>query len=122
MSLLDEYIEITGGCVMLDKRTVPDGLGGYSIQYVEGAEFDAAITLDTSIQARTAEKQGVTALYTVTTAKAMNLQYHDIFKRKSDNKIFRVTSDGDDKLTPPSATLDMRQVSAEEYTLPSQSE
>jgi hypothetical protein len=49
----------------------------------------------------------------------MNLQYHDIFKRKSDNKIFRVTSDGDDKHTPPSATLDMRQVSAEEYTLPS---
>ena len=122
MSLLDEYIEITGGCVMLDKRTVSDGIGGYAAQYVEGVEFDAAITLDTSIQARTAEKQGVTALYTVTTSKAMNLQYHDIFKRKSDNKIFRVTSDGDDKLTPPSATLDMRQVNAEEYTLPSQSE
>lgn len=122
MSLLDEYIEITGGCVMLDKRTVSDGIGGYTAQYVEGVEFDAAITLDTSIQARTAEKQGVTALYTVTTSKAMNLQYHDIFKRKSDNKIFRVTSDGDDKQTPPSATLDMRQVSAEEYTLPSQNE
>lgn len=104
---------------MLDKRTVSDGLGGYISTYTEGAEFDAAITLDTSMQARTAEKQGVTALYTVTTSKAMNLQYHDIFKRKSDNKIFRVTSDGDDKHTPPSATLDMRQVSAEEYTLPS---
>lgn len=104
---------------MLDKRTVSDGLGGYISIYTEGAEFDAAITLDTSMQARTAEKQGVTALYTVTTSKAMNLQYHDIFKRKSDNKIFRVTSDGDDKHTPPSATLDMRQVSAEEYTLPS---
>lgn len=119
MSLLDEYMSMTGGCVLLDKRTVSDGLGGYITIYIEGAEFDAAITLDTSMQARTAEKQGVTALYTVTTSKAMNLQYHDIFKRKSDNKIFRVTSDGDDKHTPPSATLDMRQVSAEEYTLPS---
>lgn len=119
MSLLDEYMSMTGGCVLLDKRTVSDGLGGYTVTYTEGAEFDAAITLDTSMQARTAEKQGVTALYTVTTSKAMNLQYHDIFKRKSDNKIFRVTSDGDDKHTPPSATLDMRQVSAEEYTLPS---
>ncbi len=119
MSLLDEYMSMTGGCVLLDKHTVSDGLGGYTSTYIEGAEFDAAITLDTSMQARTAEKQGVTALYTVTTSKAMNLQYHDIFKRKSDNKIFRVTSDGDDKHTPPSATLDMRQVSAEEYTLPS---
>lgn len=118
MSLIDEYIEMTGGCVMLDKQTVSDGYGGYSIQYVEGAEFDAAITLDTSIQAKIAEQQGVTGLYTVTTSKSLNLQYHDVFKRKSDNKIFRVTSDGDDKHTPNSSSLDMRQVSAEEYTLP----
>lgn len=122
MSLIDEYMEMSGGCVMLDKRTVSDGIGGYKITYVEGAEFSAAITLDTSIQARVAEKQGVTALYTVTTSRAMNLQYHDIFRRKSDSKVFRVTSDGDDKLTPPSATLDMRQVSAEEYELPTNNE
>lgn len=122
MSLIDEYMEMSGGCVMLDKRTVSDGIGGYKITYVEGAEFSAAITLDTSIQARVAEKQGVTALYTVTTSRALNLQYHDIFRRKSDNKVFRVTSDGDDKLTPPSATLDMRQVSAEEYELPTNNE
>lgn len=122
MSLIDEYMEMSGGCVMLDKRTVSDGIGGYKITYVEGAEFSAAITLDTSIQARVAEKQGVTALYTVTTSRVLNLQYHDIFRRKSDNKVFRVTSDGDDKLTPPSATLDMRQVSAEEYELPTNNE
>lgn len=118
MSLLDEFMQETGKCYILDKRTTSDGIGGYTTTYVEGAEFDAAITLDTSIQARTAEKQGVTALYTVTTKKAMNLQYHDIFRRSSDGKIFRVTSDGDDKKTPSSASLDMRQVSAEEYTLP----
>ena len=120
MSLLDEFMQETGKCIILDKRTVSDGLGGYTTSYVEGAEFDAAITLDTSIQARKKEKQGVTALYTVTTKKAMNLQYHDIFKRTSDNKIFRVTSDGDDKKTPASATIDMRQVSAEEFTLPTE--
>lgn len=119
MGLVEEFM---ANCVMLDKRTVSDGIGGYKITYVEGAEFSAAITLDTSIQARAAEKQGVTALYTVTTSRALNLQYHDIFRRKSDNKVFRVTSDGDDKLTPPSATLDMRQVSAEEYELPTNNE
>lgn len=116
MSLLDEYME---NCVMIDKTTVSDGRGGFDYAFVEGAEFQAAITLDNSIQAKIAEQQGVTGIYSVTTQKSINLQYHDIFRRSSDSKVFRVTSDGDDKKTPPSATLNMRQVSAEEYTLPS---
>ena len=114
MSLLSEAME---NCIMLDKRTTADGYGGYITSWVEGAEFQAAIVLDTSMQARTAEKQGVTALYTITTNKIMNLQYHDVFKRSSDGKIFRVTSDGDDKKTPSSASINMRQVSAEEWVL-----
>ena len=116
MSLLDDYME---NCVMIDKTTVSDGRGGFDYAFVEGAEFQAAITLDNSIQAKIAEQQGVTGVYKVTTTKSINLQYHDIFKRSSDSKVFRVTSDGDDKKTPVSATLNMRQVSAEEYTLPS---
>lgn len=115
MSLLDEFME---SCVLLDKTTTSDGYGGIITTWKTGADFNAAIVLDTSIEARTAAVQGVTALYTVTTSKSVNLQYHDVFQRKSDLKVFRVTSDGDDKKTPGSATLDMRQVSAEEYTLP----
>ena len=102
---------------MLDKTTTSDGYGGYIIDWKEGADFQAAIVLDSSIQARIAEQQGVTALYTITTKKNINLQYHDVFKRVEDGKIFRVTSDGDDKHTPKSASLDMRQVSAEEWNL-----
>lgn len=116
MSLLSEAME---KCIFLDKQHVPDGYGGYIERYVDGAEFEAAIVLNNSMQARIAQQDGVTALYTVTTSRALNLQYHDVFKRKGDGKIFRVTSDGDDKLTPQSATLDMRQVSAEEFKLPS---
>ena len=114
MSLLQEAMET---CVMVDKRTVSDGYGGYTQQYVESAEFLAAIVFDTSLEARRAEKEGVSSLYTVTTSRALTLAYHDIFKRVRDGKIFRVTSDGDDKFTPQSATLDMRQVTAEEYLL-----
>ena len=114
MSLLSDAME---DCIMLDKKTVEDGYGGYESQYEEGAKFKAAIVLDTSMQARIAEQQGVKALYTITTEKAMNLQYHDVFKRNRDGKIFRVTSDGDDKRTPASATLNMRQVSGEEWVL-----
>lgn len=115
MSLLTDAFE---PFVMLDKTTAPDGYGGFISTWAEGAEFPAAATFDTSIEARVAGVQGVTSLYTITTTKAVNLQYHDVLKRLSDNKVFRVTSDGDDKKTPASATLNMRQVTAEEWSLP----
>lgn len=118
MSLLSDAME---KCTLIDKRTVSDGYGGYITIWEDGAEFDAAITFDTSIEARTAEKAGVTSLYTVTTSRAMTLQYHDVFRRSRDKKIFRVTSDGDDKFTPKSATLDMRQVTAEEWAITGES-
>ena len=114
MSLLTEALEM---CVFLNKSVVDDGYGSYITTWTYGAEFKAAITFDTSMEARTADKQGVTSLYTVTTDKAMNLQYHDVFKRVSDGKVFRVTSDGDDKFTPKGASLNMRQVTAEEWVL-----
>jgi hypothetical protein len=114
MSLLDEAME---KCILLDKVTEADGMGGYIITYKDGAEFQAAITFDTSMQARIADKQGVTSLYTVTTSKALNLEYHDVFRRDRDNKVFRVTSDGSDNKTPASASLNMRQVNAEEWSV-----
>lgn len=114
LSLLSEAME---KCIMIDKITTDDGVGGYDVIYQEGAEFDAAIVFNTSMEARRAEASGVSSLYTVTTGKALTLEYHDIFKRIRDGKVFRVTSDGDDVFTPASATLDMRQVTAEEWKL-----
>lgn len=115
MSLLSEAME---KCIILNKQTVADGYGGYITTWADGAEFDAAIVFDTSMQARIAEKQGVKSLYTITTEKSLTLEYHDVFRRVRDSKIFRVTSDGDDKYTPASASLNMRQVTAEEWSLP----
>lgn len=105
-------------CVMINKQTVSDGYGGVTTLWTDGAEFMSAIRLDSSMQARIAEKQGVTSLYTIITKKNITLEYHDVIRRLSDGKIFRVTSDGDDKHTPETAALDMREVSAEEWELP----
>lgn len=116
MSLLDE---MKTACVMLDKRRIPDGEGGFTTTWSEGAKFIAAIAFNSSIEARAAEKQGVTSLYTVLTDKNAKLEYHDVFKRLYDGKIFRVTSDGDDKLTPERASFQMSQVTAEEWELTS---
>lgn len=113
MSLLSDAME---SCTRLNKSVVDDGYGGETITWTPGASFMAAIVFDSSIEARVAEAQGVTSLYTVTISRGKMLEYHDVFKRDSDGKIFRVTSDGDDKFTPRSAGLDMRQVTAEEFT------
>lgn len=116
MSLLSQAMT---DCVMILKSSRPDGYGGYVTRYTEDTvTFKAAITFDNSLQARVAGVQGVTSLYTVTTGREKVLMYHDIIKRLSDGKILRITSDGDDKATPPSSSLNMRQVTAEEYTLP----
>lgn len=115
MSLLTDAFE---SCTMLHKTTQLDGYGSEITSWVDGAAFQAAITFDSSMQARVAQSQGVKSLYTVTTKKNKVLEYHEVFRRESDGKIFRVTSDGDDKATPDSATLNMRQVTAEEWEIP----
>jgi len=114
MSLIDTMME---DCVMLDRRTVPDGLGGFTYEWTEGASFQAAVIKDSSLAARVAEKQGVTELYTVTVTKGLPLQFHDVFRRSSDGKTFRVTSNIKDSETPNVASFQIGQVSAEGWEL-----
>jgi len=115
MSLITEAMT---QCTMLDKRTAPDGQGGYIQTWVDGAVFDAAIIKDSSMQARMAEKQGVTEVYTVTVSKGLPLDYHDVFRRESDGAIFRVTSNITDSETPERASFQIGQVTAERWVLP----
>ena len=104
-------------CVMLDKTTVPDGLGGFVYDWQTGAQFEAAIVKDSTMQAKIAEKDGVTEVYTVTVARNTPLQYHDVFKRLSDNAVYRVTSEIADSQTPSVASFQFGQVSAERWEL-----
>ena len=114
MSLLTQAME---DVVLMEKKREPDGEGGFITDWVESVVFQAAITFDTSMESRIGEKQGVSSRYTVTTSKAAKLDYHDVIKRLSDGKIFRITSDGDDKQTPKSASFQFLQVTAEEWVL-----
>lgn len=114
MSLIDDF---KVPCTLLEKRRVPDGEGGWTVAWADGPSFEAAIVLDNSMSARTAFKQGVTAVYTVTADRSTPLDFHDVFRRDSDGKVFRVTSDSDDDHTPDVATFQFLQVSAEEWSL-----
>ena len=117
MSLVGLMNDFAESCTLLEKTRVPDGEGGWETRWTDGMSFVAAITYDTTIQARVAESEGMKATYTVTTDKATQLDFHDVFRRERDGQVFRVTSQGDDKRTPTSATFQVSQVSAEEWTL-----
>lgn len=114
MSLLEEMTE---KFVIMDKHTTSDGEGGFNVTWSDGAVIDAVATRDSSMRARLAEQQGVSSVWTITTSKAVNLEFHTVLKRVRDGKILRVTTEGGENKTPNSATLNMNQVAGEEWKL-----
>lgn len=115
MSLLQDAMV---DCVFLNKSKEPDGAGGFITSWTEGAVFKAAISTNSSTEAQIAEAQGLKRIYSVITNKNAMLEHNDVFKRMSDDVIFRVKADGEDIVTPRSATLNMSQVTAERWELP----
>lgn len=114
MSLLDSAFE---KFTVINKSVVDDGYGGTAVAWADGAMFDGAIVFDASTQMKIAQAMGVTAAYTLTVRKNILLDYHTVIRRERDKKIFRLTSNSDDKKTPENAGLNMRQYSAEEWAL-----
>lgn len=114
MSLLEQAYE---DYTLLDKVRTADGYGGFTTAWTESATIKGAMVFNSSIEGRKAEAMGVSSVYTLTTKKNVVLEYHDVIRRERDQKIFRVTSDGDDLYTPKSAGLNMRQVTCEEWDL-----
>ena len=114
MSLINQAMETSH---IMDKTTGPDGYGGVKTVYRAGAEIDVAYSFNTSTEARVAAQQGTNNRFTLFTKRNIILRFPDIVKRDSDGKFFRVTSDGDDNKTPPTAGLDLRAVEAEEIKI-----
>ena len=100
MSLLDDFAR---PCVLLDKSRVPDGESGYITTWAEGAEFYNYQALDTSMEARRAEKEGVTSVYSALVNKAVPIEYGDYFRDKTTGDTYRVTSNPEERSAPKSA-------------------
>lgn len=98
----------------VEKKLIPDGLGGYEEKYVEGIEFKGDISFQTSLETKLAEQQGVKSIYTVTTSKNIPLKYNDVIKRK--NEYYRITSEANSSPGGISE-LDISQYTAELFTL-----
>ena len=100
------------------KKSEPDGSGGDNTVWKDGEPLRAAIIRDTSTEARIGEAAGTVETYTVTVSRSVHLKYHDVIKRLSDGKTFRITSDNAEKKTPICTALDIAQSTAEAWRLP----
>jgi hypothetical protein len=105
-------------CQILNHIRKDDDFGGYTDTWEGGARFKAAIAKDSSPEQLVAEKQGISESFTVVVDKAFSLDYHDVFKRLSDNSIFRVTSRTTDSTAHPASTVKIAKVTAERWVLP----
>lgn len=115
MSLLTQMME---NCRILNHVRTDDDYGGYSDTWTEGATFKAAIAKVASPEQLVAEQQGVAEAFTVVVNDSITLDYHDVFKRVSDNAIFRVTSRTQDSTAHPASTVKIAKVTAERWVLP----
>ena len=115
MSLLDDFAR---SCVLLEKTRKPDGEGGYTVEWTDGAEFTNYQALDTSMEARRAEKEGVTSLYSALVKKAVPIEYNDYFRDTSTGETYRVTSNPEEKQAPKSASFALKYFTAERKVPP----
>ena len=76
MSLLDDF---SSPCVLMEKKRVPGDEGGWATLWEEGVEFVNYPYLDTSMEARRADKEGVTSTYSVKVDRDFPLEYNDYF-------------------------------------------
>ena len=114
MSLLEDFGK---ACVLMEKKRVADGAGGYITTWEEGAEFTNHQALDTSMEARRAEKEGVTSLYSALVDKDFPIEYNDVFKDVETGQTYRVTSNPEEKVAPRSSTLPLKYFTAERWVL-----
>lgn len=105
MNLLDDFGR---KCILLEKKREADGEGGYLTVWTDGAEFVNYLALDSSMQARIAEKEGVTSLYSALVSKSVPLEYGDFFRDAGNGLTYRVTSNPTEKEAPQSAGTTIR--------------
>lgn len=111
MALFDEAF--LGTFLFQVKQIVPNGMGGFDDVYADGEEFKGSLVMDTSTEARTAEKLGVTSLYTLTVPVDVPLDYGERFKDVETGTEYRITSRKKEKQTPTMASFQFQQFNVE---------
>lgn len=117
MNLIESMME--DAVIMQPTDSASDGEGGQNVQYQSGERIRAIFAMTNALKVTAAEKAALDNAFTITTLRETPLQFHDIIRRESDGRYFRITSNGNDRKTPAkSAIYPFSQVDAEEWRLP----
>lgn len=115
MKLLEDFMH---NCVVLQESRIPDGAGGCKTTWTEGVEIKVCLSLDASMEARKAEKEGVKSVYSALVNKDVDIKYGDYFKDKAAGITYRVTSNPSEKQAPKSSTFNFKFFTAERKAAP----
>lgn len=113
-----ELTENTGKHQIIFGARSSSSSGQYVTTWTEGAAFSNYQALDTSMEARRAEKEGVTSVYSALVDKAVPIEYGDYFRDTETGTTYRVTSNPEEKQAPRSASFTLKYFTAERKELP----
>jgi len=102
----------------MEKIRTPGLEGGWTTEWKEGAAFTSYQYMDSSMEARRAEKEGVTSIYSALVEKDFPIEYNDVFKDTSTGHTYRVTSHPEENIAPSSSTFNLKLFTAERWELP----
>ena len=119
MSMFDSDLmrDYVTECAFMDKTTKPDGYGGYTQEWTEGAHFDAVILKNNEEAVLASGAADNTTYYGVKVEKQVPLEFRTVFKRMSDGKTFRVKAD-EGMTTPSFSPMNIKQMPIEEWKIP----
>lgn len=118
MTMIDRTME---PFVLLEKERTTDGAGGYQTVWRDGLTFFASVSSVTTALTTSAESVGASGTLTLTTDKALKLEFPDVVRRESTGRTYRITTRSEDRQTPPVSDLSYAQVDAEEWRVPDDS-
>lgn len=124
MTLLDNLTgpmiyEVMTDCTLLVRtgESYPDGMGGHTDIYSEGAKFKAFVRQDVIKQDVTGQQQVLSEHFTVIVHSNMRLKYHELFRRESDGQVFRLMSNTTDAAAPGFSSVGLAKASCERWEL-----
>lgn len=105
-------------CATLLRTVESDSEGGFTEEWEQGGTFNAAIVERAAKRSDIADKITEETSWKVTSDRP--LLFHEIFKRLSDGKTFRATSNGMDGAAPGVASFGFFQCEAESWEVPNE--
>ncbi|MBR0340740.1 MAG: head-tail adaptor protein [Oscillospiraceae bacterium] len=114
-TVLQNFVE---EIVLYDETTVSDGLGGFTTEWVEGAEISVAIIQPHDAKAAIANAIVGQQSITILTSTSIELKRDKYFRRASNGKTYKIDHDNTERLAPDDSDLQWRTTTAAEVALP----